>query len=102
MISNFLQMAKVENNFKFKATPQFWKSFNALPPQQQEEAKKTFQIFQKNPSDPSLRVHKINRLSALRKNVVRSIVVGDNLRAVFEVKGNVITSLDIGTHDIYK
>jgi mRNA-degrading endonuclease YafQ of YafQ-DinJ toxin-antitoxin module len=88
--------------YEFKRTAQFKKSFDALNPAQQEATKAAFKKFKLNPFDPSLRPHKINRLSALRRRVVRSITIEGDLRAVFTIDGNKIISEDIGTHDIYK
>ena len=86
----------------FKATPQFWRSFEALSAANQAAAKEAFKIFKANPFDARLRPHKINRLTALRKKTVRSVVIAGDLRAVFETEGNTIISTDIGSHDIYK
>lgn len=88
--------------YVFKRTPQFKRSFDSLSPEEQDLARKAFAIFKKNPFDPQLRHHKINRLTALYKQTIRSVIIAPNLRAVFKIDGNVVTSLDIGTHDIYK
>jgi mRNA-degrading endonuclease YafQ of YafQ-DinJ toxin-antitoxin module len=88
--------------YTFKRTPQFRRSFDALSAAEQQAAKEAFAIFKNDPFDPRLRTHKINRLSALHRKAVFSVVILNNLRAVFHREGNVITSLDIGSHDIYK
>jgi len=88
--------------YTFKRTPQFRRSFDGLSPDEQAAARQAFTIFKKNPFDPSLRTHKINRLSALHKKTVYSVAILNNLRAVFHMDGSVVTSLDIGSHDIYK
>jgi len=88
--------------YVFKRTPQFKKAYDALSPDDQMAAKEAFRKFKADPKDPSLRPHKINRLTALRGKVVRSITIKGDLRAVFTVDGNVVISEDIGTHDIYK
>jgi mRNA-degrading endonuclease YafQ of YafQ-DinJ toxin-antitoxin module len=89
--------------FVFKRTPQFRKSFDSLNPAQQDAAREAFKKFKANPlNDPTLRPHKIQRLSALRRKTVRSITIEGDLRAVFTMDGNVIISEDIGTHAIYK
>lgn len=86
----------------FKRTPQFRRSFDDLSVAEQKAAKEAFAIFKNDPFDPRLRTHKINRLSALHKKTVYSVVILNNLRAVFHKEGSVVTSLDIGSHDIYK
>ena len=92
----------VKEDWVFKRTPQFRRAFDGLSPTDQEAAREAFKIFKQDPFDARLRPHKINRLSALRKRTVHSVTIANNLRAVFEVHGNIILSLDIGTHDIYK
>jgi hypothetical protein len=86
----------------FKRTPSFRRAFDNLNPDQQQAAKKAFQTFKKNPFDPSLNPHKINRLSAIYKKTVLSVTIKGDLKSVFYVDGGVVVSLDIGTHDIYK
>jgi hypothetical protein len=86
----------------FKRTHQFRKSLDALSPDDQKAAREAFKKFRMDPFDKSLRVHKINRLSSLRKQTVRSVVITERLRAVFTINGNVVLSEDIGHHDIYK
>lgn len=88
--------------FVFKTVPQFWKHFDSLPKPQQDLARETFKIFKKNPFDPKLHPHKINRLTAIYRVTVFSVTIAGDLRAVFCKQGNEIVSLDIGTHDIYK
>jgi hypothetical protein len=90
------------HDYVFKKTPQFRKSYEALSSANQALADEAFKKFKADPYDASLRIHKINRLSAIRGTTVRSIVIAGNLRAVFTIKDNVIISEDIGTHDIYK
>lgn len=86
----------------FKTVPPFWDHFDKLPKSQQDLARETFKTFKKNPFDPKLKAHKINRLTAIYKTTVFGITIDGNLRAVFCKRGNVVVSLDIGTHDIYK
>ena len=88
--------------YEFKASPTFWKAFHALPLAQQEKARTVFKIFRANPFDPSLRVHKINKLSARYGCTILAVEIGGDLRSVFYRDGNRIISVDIGTHDIYK
>lgn len=90
------------HNFVFKRTPQFKKSFDGLSAAQQAAAREAFKKFKIDPFDPSLKTHKITRLSSLYRSTVHSVVIANNLRAVFTIKNNVVLSLDIGTHDIYK
>jgi len=88
--------------YEFRRTPQFRKAFDNLNEEQKEAAREAFKKFKLNPFDPSLKPHKINRLSALRKRTVHSVTISGNLKAVFTIDGNKVISEDIGSHDIYK
>jgi mRNA-degrading endonuclease RelE of RelBE toxin-antitoxin system len=85
----------------FKATPEFFEALNALPPEQQAIACEKFKVFQKDPFDPCLGTHRIRRLSSLYKTTIWSVRVMNDLRSIFRIDGNVVTSIDIGNHDIY-
>ncbi len=87
--------------FEFKKTPTFRKSFSRLSRRDRRAALKKFQIFKNDPWDRSLNTHKINRLSAIAKTAVWSVAIRADLRALFVKDGNVITSIDIGTHEVY-
>ncbi len=89
-------------NYRYRATPQFWKNFHSLTPAQKDLARETFQVFHENPFDPRLRTHKIQSLSSLFKRTVHAVVIEGNLRAVFYTEGDLVVTFNIGTHDIYK
>lgn len=55
-----------------------------------------------NPFDQRLKTHKIEKLFSRLGRTVYSVTVENNLRAVFFIKGNVVYTFDIGTHDIYR
>ena len=90
------------SRYRYKATPRFWRSYARLTPAQQESVKATWQTFRDDPFDPRLRTHKIQRLSAAAGRTVWTVVIESDLRAVFIVEGNTVTTLDIGSHAIYK
>jgi mRNA-degrading endonuclease YafQ of YafQ-DinJ toxin-antitoxin module len=89
-------------SYQFKSTPAFRKALSKLPFSQKGSAKKAFALFQKDPFDPRLHTHKIHHLSALYKKTIYAVRVEDDLRSIFYVDGDVIVSLDIGTHAIYR
>ena len=60
------------------------------------------EIFQENPFDPRLRPHKIYRLSARFNRTIYAADIEGDLRAVFYVEGDVVITVDIGSHDIYR
>ncbi len=89
-------------NFRYVAAPDFWKSFYALPASQKASTRTAWAIFKQNPFDPRLRTHKIHGLSASFKTTVFAVVIEGDLRAAFYIKGDIVFTFAIGTHDIYK
>jgi hypothetical protein len=89
-------------NYRFRPTQQFWESFYALTSQEKESTRRVWQIFKVNPFDPRLRPHKIHRLSARYGRTIYAVDVESDLRVVFYVEGEVVVTVDIGTHDLYR
>jgi hypothetical protein len=87
---------------RFAATETFWRNFYTLPARQKQLVREKWQIFKMDPFDARLGTHKINSLSARMKQTVRSVVIEGDLRAVFVIDGDVVTTIDIGTHAIYR
>ena len=88
--------------YRFKPTPRFWESFYALSSDQKESTRRAWKIFQENPFDPRLRPHKIHRLSARFNRTIYAADIEGDLRAVFYVEDDVVITVDIGSHDIYR
>jgi hypothetical protein len=88
--------------FRFKPTENFWKSFYDLSPGQKDSIRRAWEIFKENPFDPRLRTHKINRLSARYGRTIYAVDIEEDLRAVFFIEGDLVVTVDVGTHDIYK
>ena len=86
----------------FRATPQFWRKFYALPASQKESVRAVWSKFKLNPFDPALGTHKIHSLSARAGTTVYSVVIEGDLRAVFHIAGNIVWTFDLGTHAIYR
>jgi len=89
-------------SYQFEATKKFWKNFHALPNDQKELVREKWQVFKADPFDPSLSTHQIRRLGALAKHTIYAVVIEGNLRVLFRIDEGVVTTLDVGTHDIYK
>jgi hypothetical protein len=89
------------SSYRYKAAPQFWRSFKKLTPAQKESAFEAWKIFKHNPFDPRLRTHKINRLSAILKRTVYALEIESDLRATFYIEGDIVFTTNIGSHDIY-
>jgi mRNA-degrading endonuclease YafQ of YafQ-DinJ toxin-antitoxin module len=90
------------SRYRYKATPKFWRSYRKLSPSQHESVFAAWKIFREDPFHPRLRTHKIQRLSAAAGRTVYAVDIEADLRAVFIMDGDMILSLDIGTHAIYK
>ena len=88
--------------YRFVATERFWTSFYRLSAEQKESARKAWGIFKENPFDPRLGTHKIQRLSAHYRRTIHAVEIEGDLRSTFYVDGEVVVSLVIGTHSIYK
>jgi hypothetical protein len=86
---------------KYVATETFWRKFYALPSHQKELVRRKWQIFKVDPFDARLGAHKIHSLSARMGKTVRAVVIEGNLRTVFVIDGELVTTIDIGSHAIY-
>ncbi len=88
--------------YRYQGSKRFWKSFYALSSAQKASTRAVWFIFKTDPFHPSLRCHKIQHLSAVSNETIHAIWIEGDLRAVFSIRGDVIYTIDIGTHDIYK
>ena len=89
-------------NYRFRTTPTFRWALRRLSPSQKVSVRQAFGIFRCNPFDPRLRTHKIHSLSAQFGRTIYSVWVEPDLRAVFYLDGELVVSVDIGTHAIYR
>lgn len=90
------------SKYTFKTTPAFRTALRKLTPRQKASARTAFGIFKDNPFDARLRTHKIHGLSAKLRRTIYSISIESDLRAIFYIEGDVVVSLDIGDHAIYR
>jgi mRNA-degrading endonuclease YafQ of YafQ-DinJ toxin-antitoxin module len=88
--------------YRFKPTESFWESFYDLSSSQKDSTRRTWKISKEDPFDPRLRTHKIHRLSAQYGRTIYAVDIEGDLRSVFFIKGDLIVTVDIGKHDIYK
>jgi mRNA-degrading endonuclease YafQ of YafQ-DinJ toxin-antitoxin module len=88
--------------YRYRAAEPFWTRFYRLSSSQKDSTRKAWQIFKTDPFDPRLRTHKIQRLSALYARTIYAADIEGDLRAVFYLDGDVVVTLDIGTHAIYE
>jgi len=89
-------------NYQYRAVEKFWRNFYALRSEQKESIRRAWQIFKRDPFHPSLRSHEIRELSARARHTIYSAVIEADLRVIFRVDGSRVTSLDVGTHKIYR
>ena len=87
---------------KYVATQRFWEGFYALSSSQKESTRRAWEIFKENPFDPRLRSHKIHKLSARYRRTIYAAEIEADLRVVFYVEGDLVVTVDIGSHDIYR
>jgi len=60
------------------------------------------EIFKENPFDARLRSHKIHKLSARYGRIIYAVEIEANLRALFYIEGDMVVTVDIGSHDLYR
>lgn len=88
--------------YRYRAVEKYWTAFYRLSAAQKESARKAWQIFKEDPFDPRLRTHKIQSLSAHYGRTIFAVEVEGDLRSLFYLEGDIVVSLVIGTHRIYK
>ena len=91
-----------KNRYIFKATVTFGRRFYRLQHRQKESVQKKFKVFKLDPFHTSLGTHKIHVLSERFGHPIYSVIIERDLRVVFRVDGNIVTSLDVGSHSIYR
>ena len=88
--------------YRYRAVEKYWTTFYRLSAEQKESARKAWKIFKENPFDPRLRTHKIQSLSAHFDKTIYAVEIESDLRSLFYLEGDIVVSLVIGTHRIYK
>ena len=88
--------------YLFKPTQRFWESFYALPSDQKDSTRRAWKIFKENPFDSRLRPHKIHKLSARYGRTIYAVEIEADLRVVFYLEADVVVTVDIGAHTIYR
>jgi mRNA-degrading endonuclease YafQ of YafQ-DinJ toxin-antitoxin module len=49
-----------------------------------------------------LRSHKIHKLSARYGRIIYAAEIEADLRVIFYIEGNLVITVDVGSHDIYR
>jgi mRNA-degrading endonuclease YafQ of YafQ-DinJ toxin-antitoxin module len=89
-------------NYEYRAVEKFWRNFYKLSAEQKESVRRAWQLFKADPFHPSLGSHEIRALSARAKHTIYSAVIAADLRVIFRIDDSWVTSLDVGTHKIYR
>ncbi|MGH7599914.1 MAG: type II toxin-antitoxin system RelE family toxin [bacterium] len=79
-----------------RTTKQFWKLYNALPPDVQKRADKAYELWLSQPSNPGLQFKRVDP-----EDPIYSVRIGLNYRALGILSGDTITWFWVGKHDIY-
>jgi hypothetical protein len=72
-------------NYKYRAVEKFWRNFYKLRPEQKESVRRAWQLFKRDPFDPSLGPHEIHELSAKAKHTTYAAVIEADLRVIFRI-----------------
>jgi hypothetical protein len=89
-------------SYQYRALRRFWNSFRDLEQEQQTSCRRVWRIFHKDPFDPRLKTHRISTLSARAGRPVYAVWIEPNLRVVFFIEDDIIYTMDVGTHKIYR
>lgn len=79
-----------------RTTGRFWRLFEALPAEVQQEARHAFRTFQDNPSHPGLRFKKLEG-----EDTIYSVRIGIGYRALGVRRREQMTWFWIGSHAEY-
>jgi len=79
---------------KSSTTPDFWASYQELPPEAKARARTAYRLWRANPRHPSLRFKKVGELWSVR--------IGAGYRAVATLQAGTLYWFWIGTHDEYE
>ncbi len=69
---------------------------------QKASVRQAWKVFKADPYHPSLGTHEIHALSARAKHTIYSVIIEADLRVIFRIDGARVTTLDVGTHKIYR
>lgn len=98
---NLASQFKPTPSYTFKATATFWENFEKLDIIDQKMCHNALKVFKQDPFNKGLNVHKISELTKQAGRTILSATVRGNLKVIFVIDGNLVTSMDVGTHAIY-
>lgn len=89
-------------SYRYRAVEKFWRNFYRLSASQKESVRTAWAVFKTDPFHPALRSHEIRVLSAKAGHTIYSAVIESDLRILFRIDGDWVTTLDVGTHKLYR
>jgi hypothetical protein len=89
-------------SYRYRAVEKFWRNFYRLSDSRKESVRQAWPLFKSDPFHPSLGAHEIHALSAQAKHTIYSAVIEGDLRVLFRIDGSWVTTLDVGTHKLYR
>jgi mRNA-degrading endonuclease YafQ of YafQ-DinJ toxin-antitoxin module len=89
-------------SYQYRAVEKFWRDFYRLAPLQKASVRRVWSVFKTDPFHPSLRAHEIHELSAKARHTIYSAEIEPDLRVIFRIDGSWVTTLDVGTHKLYR
>jgi hypothetical protein len=89
-------------SYHYRAVEKFWRNFYALSSEQKELVRKAWETFKTDPFHPSLRSHEIRVLSAKARHTIYAAVIDADLRVIFRIDDSWVTTLNVGTHKLYR
>jgi hypothetical protein len=89
-------------HYQYRAVEKFWRNFYKLSDDQKRAVRRAWSMFKRDPFHRQLRSHEIHELSARAKHTIYSAVIAANLRVIFRIDGSWVTTLDVGTHRVYR
>jgi len=89
-------------SYQYRAVEKFRRDFYRLTPTQKASVRRAWQTFKSDPFHPSLRTYEIHDLSAKAKHTIYSAAIEPDLRVIFRIDGRWVTTLDVGTHKLYR
>ena len=82
---------------KSSTLPSFWESYDQLDEATQRRARRSYELWERNPFHPSLRFKCVNSAES-----IWSVRITRSYRAVGILEGNEVTWFWVGGHDDYE
>jgi len=89
-------------SYQYRAVEKFWRNFYRLSDSQKASVRQAWAAVKTDPFHPSLGAHEIHALSAAAGRTVYNAVIEGDLRVLFRIDGSWVTTLDVGTHKLYR